>query len=76
MFGLPEPKLTMIIGFAFFLETAYKHESEHPLINILNIKIDENQKNVSFDSEGINIMYTLLNPQEVPATVVPNNICG
>jgi hypothetical protein len=65
IFGKANPTLIEIYCFAIFLEEAYLHENDHPLINLLNLQFDHVSEKASVDLEGINVMHILVNPQEV-----------
>lgn len=54
-----------IFGMAIFLDYAYYHDNDYPIINLLSPVIDLDNLTVEVDSEGINIMNILLNPQKI-----------
>jgi hypothetical protein len=66
LFGIEKPSWDMVIGCADFLETAYLHEHDHPVLNILDVQIVE--KRILINAEGLNVMNILLNPQKVNNT--------
>jgi hypothetical protein len=66
LFGKTNPTVGDVVDIAFFLEKAYLHENEHPLIQLLEFEFQDDKKPVLASSEGLNIMYILLNPQQIP----------
>jgi hypothetical protein len=74
LFETSEPDLASLYSLARFLEMAYLHENKYPILNLLDMK--ETQHNVfTANSEGLNIMWILLVPQQIKKedarTVVP-----